>query len=166
MEEHFISAGWIINHCHYLSLSPGVSTACPHPQLDSLNSFSVWRQWRPACIWVPDAFSGFSSACVWKGDYNLRLSASLPHWRAKTFWPWNWMWQHQTEESLLFTCQHIHLPWMWLSDRMKFTDLSGPPHSQLCSLIGQFLSFILFNKIVSRSFCLLTTLFLCVSDVI
>lgn len=101
-KEHFISAGQIINHCHYLRLS-GVADA--DPRLYPLNSFSVWRRRQPACIWIPDAFSGFSSACVWIGDYNLRLTTSLPHWRAERFSPLNWMWRHQMKNHF---CLHAY----------------------------------------------------------
>lgn len=120
---------------------PPVVRSLANPQLYSLNSFSVWRQWRPSCIWIPDAFSGLSSACVWKGDYNLLLTTSLPHWRADKFWPWNWMWRHQNGESLLFTRKYVSLPRKWLSDRMNWADLTGTPDSQLyCFLMSLFLS--------------------------
>lgn len=38
---------------------------------------------QPDSIWIPGAFCGFSSACVWKGDYNLLLTTRLPPQRAR-----------------------------------------------------------------------------------
>lgn len=74
----------------------------------------------------------------------------LPRWRAKKFWPWNWMWRHQNEDSLLFTRQHINL-----SDGMKWTGFSDIPHSRELSLL--FCS----TKLAPDIF-VLTTQFLCV----
>lgn len=104
-KEHFISASKIINHCHYLRFFP--SATCPNPQLHSLNKSSVWHRRQPDCIWIPDAVSGFSSACVWKVDYNLLLATSLSPWRAEKFWPWNWMWVTSKREiTSVYTQTH------------------------------------------------------------
>lgn len=73
---------------------------------------SVWHRLQAECIWIPDAFSGFSSACVWKGDYNLLLTTSLSPQRVEKFWPWNRMWvTSKAKNSLLFTRKQMDLPW-------------------------------------------------------